>query len=52
LWIDEFFRLNVPDFWFIHLLMLGFSPASIILTVTALLILLVVSARKTWLMLR
>jgi hypothetical protein len=26
LWFDEFFRLNMPDFWFVHLLLLGFSP--------------------------
>ncbi len=52
LWVDEFFRLNVPDFWFVHLLMLGFAPAIIILTMMALLVLLVVSARKTWRMLR
>ena len=36
LWIDEFFRLNVPDFWYVHLLLLGFSPLLIGLAVVGL----------------
>ena len=26
MWLDEFFRINLPDFWFLHLLLLGFAP--------------------------
>ncbi len=37
-WTDEFFRLNTPDFWFIHLPMLGFSPWVIGIAALALLI--------------
>lgn len=37
LWADEFFRLNVPDFWFVHLWLLGFSPVAISLVVLILL---------------
>jgi hypothetical protein len=29
MWVDEFFRLNVPDFWFVHLPLLGLSPIGI-----------------------
>jgi hypothetical protein len=52
LWFDEFFRLNLPDFWFVHLPLLGFSP--IVAGVCALILLLMVvfSGWKVWLMLR
>lgn len=33
LWADEFMRLNVPDFWFIHLWLLGLPPLPIGLAV-------------------
>lgn len=36
MWIDEFFRLNVPDFWCVHLMLLGFSPLPIGLAVAVL----------------
>ncbi len=39
LWFDEFFRLNLPDFWFIHLPLLGFSPTVVGLLALALLFL-------------
>jgi hypothetical protein len=29
MWVDEFFRLNVPDLWWMHGLLLGFSPLAI-----------------------
>jgi hypothetical protein len=38
MWLDEFFRLNVPDFWFVHLIMLGFPSSPIALSVLLLLI--------------
>ena len=38
LWFDEFFRLNLPDFWFVHLPMLGFSSRAIGIAALALLI--------------
>lgn len=47
--VDEFFRYNVPDFWFVHLWLLGFSPWLIGLAVVALVVALVVSGRRTWL---
>jgi hypothetical protein len=37
MWLDEFVRLNVPDMWFIHLIMLGFPPVPIVLMVLLLL---------------
>ena len=43
LWLDEFFRLNTPDFWFIHLLLLGFSPIIVGLPALAVLFLTVYS---------
>jgi hypothetical protein len=52
MWVDEFFRLNVPDLWFIHLPLLGQSPVIIALLALALLGVMVYSARKVWLMLR
>jgi hypothetical protein len=52
LWFDEFFRLNTPDFWFVHLPLLGFSPLLVGLFALALLGVTVFSAWKVWLMLR
>ncbi len=46
LWVDEFFRLNVPDFWWLHLSLLGYSPVLINLSVLVLLIGVIVSSRK------
>jgi hypothetical protein len=46
MWIDEFFRLNVPDLWWVHLMLLGFSPLLIGLAVAGLMGLAVVSGRK------
>ena len=46
LWIDEFFRLNVPDVWWVHLILLGFSPLLIGLAVAGLIGLAVVSGWK------
>ncbi|GEM_PF-3430615 len=43
LWFDEFFRLNTLDFWFIHLLLLGFSPIGVGLLALAVLFLTVYS---------
>lgn len=43
LWVDEFFRLNVPDFWWLHLALLGFSPIFIGSSVLVLLIGMMVS---------
>jgi len=37
MWVDEFFRLNAPDFWFVHLRLLGFSPLPIALVALGLL---------------
>jgi hypothetical protein len=31
MWVDEFLRLNGPDFWFVHLIVLGFPPIPIAL---------------------
>ncbi len=45
LWFDEFFRLNVPDFWFIHLPLLGLSP---ILVMTLALALLALTLYSGW----
>lgn len=44
--VDEFFRLNVPDFWFIHWLLLGGSPLRIGLLVAVLLGLMILSGRR------
>ncbi len=52
MWVDEFFRLNVPDFWFVHLPLLGFSPVFVGLLALALLGVVIVSAWKVGLMLR
>jgi hypothetical protein len=52
LWFDEFFRLNLPDFWFVHLPLLGFSPFVVGLCALILLIIAVFSGWKIWLMLR
>ncbi len=52
LWFDEFFRLNTPDFWFVHLPWLGFSPVIVGLFALALLSVTVFSAWKVWLMLK
>jgi hypothetical protein len=43
MWLDEFFRLNVPDVWFVHLIMLGFPPMPIGLIVLLLVVVVVVS---------
>jgi hypothetical protein len=43
LWFDEFFRLNTPDFWFIHLPLLGFSPIAVGLLALTLLFLTIYS---------
>jgi len=48
MWVDEFFRLNVPDLWFLHLILLGFSPLVIGLVVIGLVIILMVSSRRIW----
>ena len=37
MWLDEFVRLNVPDFWFIHLWLLGFPPSPLLVIVLGLL---------------
>jgi hypothetical protein len=52
MWVDEFFRLNTPDFWFVHLPLLGFSPFIVALITLALLSVAVFSAWKVWLMLK
>jgi hypothetical protein len=52
MWVDEFFRLNVPDLWFIHLPLLGLSPLLVGWLALTLLAVAVFSAWKTWLMLR
>jgi hypothetical protein len=52
LWFDEFFRLNTPDFWFVHLPLLGFSPVFVGLVALTLLGVLILSAWKVGLMLR
>jgi hypothetical protein len=41
--VDEFFRLNLPDFWFVHLLLLGFPPIPIVLLMALLLAAAIVS---------
>ena len=46
LWADEFMRLNTPDFWFVHLWLLGVSPIWIGLSVVLLLALIFISGRK------
>ncbi len=52
MWVDEFFRLNVPDFWFIHLPLLGLS--SVFVSALALLLAgaAIFSAWQVWLMQR
>lgn len=52
MWVDEFFRLNVPDFWFVHLILLGFSPIVVGLIVAALLGVVILAGRHVWLMIR
>ncbi len=52
LWFDEFFRLNTPDFWFVHLPLLGFSLFSVGLLALVLLSVTIFSAWKVGLMLR
>ncbi len=39
LWESEFFRLNVPDFWWAHLYLLGIQPGYILIFVLPLLLL-------------
>jgi hypothetical protein len=51
MWVDEFFRLNVPDFWFVHLPLLGFSLVGVGLLTLALLSVTIFSAWKVGLML-
>jgi len=46
MWVDEFFRLNVPDFWFVHLILLGFPPIPIVLIVLLLASVTVVAGRR------
>ncbi len=46
--IDDFFRLNVPDFWFVHLWLLGFPPLPVLVMVLILLGLVVVSGWQLW----
>jgi hypothetical protein len=52
MWVDEFFRLNVPDFWFAHLILLGFLPIVVGLIVATLLGVVIVAGRHVWLMLK
>ena len=52
LWFDEFFRLNTPDFWLVHLPLLGFSLFGVSLLALALLSVAIFSAWKVGLMLR
>ncbi len=52
LWFDEFFRLNTPDFWFVHLPLLGFSPVIVGLLALTLLGVVILSAWKVGLILR
>ena len=52
MWVDEFFRLNVPDFWFVHLPLLGLSSVIVGLLALTLLGVTIFSAWKVWLMLR
>jgi hypothetical protein len=52
LWFDEFFRLNTPDFWFVHLPLLGFSVLWLGLLAVALLLLTIFSGWRVWHMLR
>lgn len=44
--VDEFFRLNVPDFWFVHWLLLGVSPLRIGLLAAVLLGGVILSGRR------
>lgn len=52
MWADEFFRLNAPDFWFVHLPLLGLSSVIVGMFALTLLGVTIFSARKVWLMLR
>jgi hypothetical protein len=52
LWFDEFFRLNTPDFWFVHLPLLGIPLFSVSLLALVLLSVTIFSAWKVGLMLR
>ena len=52
MWVDEFLRLNVPDFWFVHLPLLGLSSVIVGLLALTLLGVTIASAWKVWLMLR
>lgn len=44
--VDEFFRLNVPDLWFVHGLLLGYSPVLIGLLSACLLAATIVSGSR------
>jgi hypothetical protein len=48
LWFDDFLRLNGPDLWFVHLLMLGFSPWWVGLFTLTLLLLTIFSGWRVW----
>jgi hypothetical protein len=48
LWFDDFFRLNMPDFWFVHLPLLGFSLWWVSLLTLALLLLTLFSGWRVW----
>jgi hypothetical protein len=52
LWVDEFLRLNVPDLWFVHLWLIGYSPLAIGLAMIALLAAAVLAGRRVLRMLR
>ncbi len=48
MWVDEFFRLNVPDFWFVHLPLLGFSALIVGVLAIGLLFLTIFSGWRVW----
>ena len=48
MWVDEFFRLNVPDFWFVHLPLLSFSIIWVGLVALVLLLLTIFSGWRVW----
>jgi hypothetical protein len=52
MWIDEFFRMNMPDFWFVHLPLLGFAPALVAALALGLLALALFSGWRVWQMFR
>ncbi len=52
LWFDDFFRLNAPDFWFVRLPFLGFSPLWVGLLTLTLLVFMLFSGWRLWQMLR